>query len=387
MWVGVLTIAAVYPFLVRSDDTRRRDFFLSGSLIALAGLIKFLYLGLGLPLLVAAVIGTSAKGGYRFRVDSRLAFSALGLLLPLLLVGTYLQVGGVLGDYFQVHFEYPRDSYANLSQASLMQRLRGLLMLLWTATPGGGGFQGVALAVPLMGLGLYRLWKEDRRRLAIVGAWGCAAAFIIGLQARFYTYHWSPLIPVLVLLATVGFAEAQGRGRSIGRVAKVLVFILMCQLSIRPLIDSYRASAYAAGITDEKSYYKEMNDGIYNVYDEIQAARYIERRTDADDPVVIFGNNADLLVLAKRRSPTRFIHSLPLSNFPGKHQRRYRAEFIRDLKREPPAVIVIGITWSFNTGAVLRGFPAFTKMIERDYQRTAAFGAIRIYERKGMPIK
>jgi len=84
------------------------------------------------------------------------------------------------------------------------------------------------------------------------------------------------------------------------------------------------------------------------------------------------------------RQPTRFLYDFHFFHDEGDARiQTLRAEFARDLERgTPSAVVVFGDTWRRPGYERLDGFPAVTRLLERDYSLAVEGDGFRIYAKR-----
>jgi hypothetical protein len=94
---------------------------------------------------------------------------------------------------------YPAEVYVRMGAGGPGARLAGLARYLL-------GVPLLVVLLPAIVLGVRASWRQDRAQAAIILVWtGLALAGIV-VQGRYFPYHWIPVIPPLVILATFGFS-------------------------------------------------------------------------------------------------------------------------------------------------------------------------------------
>ena len=79
------------------------------------------------------------------------------------------------------------------------------------------------------------------------------------------------------------------------------------------------------------------------------AAAYLAANTTPQDTVLIWGSHAEVLFLADRRSPTRYVYQYAALSTRGYATAARMEEFLADLRRARPALIVDASRDSFVT--------------------------------------
>ena len=189
-----------------------------------------------------------------------------------------------------------------------------------------------------------------RRRLLVLG-YALAGAAQVAVQAKFFFYHWLVLIPPAALLAASGlrFVE-ENFHRAVYYLAWLLVLV-QTGLGLRfyaLLQIHYQTPQYLIGVVDRDEYYARFREPgtDFNFYATWHAADYLRHHTNPGDKVLVFGYEPGINYLAARFAPTRFHSDYPLTFTPkseeAKHWRElWRRLFLADLRRAPPAVIIL----------------------------------------------
>jgi Dolichyl-phosphate-mannose-protein mannosyltransferase len=227
----------------------------------------------------------------------------------------------------------------------------------------------------------------------------------IALQAKFFEYHFSATVPLLALLAGLGFFKiwramvAQGPG---GAVAFACVMGL-CAAARRPVMDvpegywvrSYERLKYTVGLSAIKSQ-AQLEERFYRVADyNISADRALASRlqelTSPSDSIYIWGFEPAVYWFSQRRPASRFIYNVPQRS---KWERETAREFLlADLKASTPAVIVVqhGDYFRFVTGddfdsaRALQDFPELLDMLKTQYTHLEQVEDFEIYRLNAAP--
>ena len=118
---------------------------------------------------------------------------------------------------------YPAVAYTDVTLISPASRLRGVFEFVLAG-------KVAVVVLPVAALGLLKLWQTARRTAVVLLSWTGLGIVIVALQNRFFEYHWTLLLPPLVLLGSVGFhvalvewREDKGESTTIWSSAGVLV--------------------------------------------------------------------------------------------------------------------------------------------------------------------
>ena len=304
-------------------------------------------------------------------------------LLPLSLGLLWFAYRGALPELLEVYVIYPMTVYSSPTDAvPLSSRVRGVLEFAL------GGWVTLA-GLPAVVVGTVALGRLDRVGSRIAVVWLVLTVVIVAVQGRFFLYHWLPLMPPFTLLAVIGFHSIL-KPRTIPdqavadfvRPARLLAatafLIMLVAASVRPALESVRWVTFAAGVTDRMQYL----DGFGIPGQEARAARYIEQRTSSDDLVAIWGWNTSVLYLTDRRSPTRFVFSMPLlMNADSPLVERYRREFLTSLSASPPVYFLVGPGAPLILGYQFEWaqFPELERYLENRYEQVETFGTLALW--------
>ncbi len=349
-----LAIIAARPDL-RFD---RRQALGLGALAALALLLKPTLVGLWIAIALVALWRE------RGRAAPTVAFMTLGGTAVLAVFAAFFLARGAFFDLIEQAFRY---NLAYASFAPLTERLGAIPEGLRLLSP--SGLAPLALAAALYAVAR-RATLPSLLAVAIVAL---PLEFVLATSGRAYHYYFIPWLPAMGVLATYAASEAirrVGRERGLAAVAAVLVL-----MSIQPA----RLVARLAATGD---------DGTSRA-----AAAYIAQRTTPSELVLIWGSRAEVLIVAERRSPTRYLYQYaPLAT------RRYSTpaaidSFLSDLATHGPALIVDASAASFVTPPLDReglrawvspeaqyAWPAETERIvafvEANYVRDGSIGGV-----------
>jgi hypothetical protein len=371
-----------------SPVRRAAAWIAAGALYGAAGLLKP-HLGAGV-LVSAAFLASERRQG---RIQwLPVALLALGAALPVAATVAWLGAKGALGAMNEALFVFaPRYTELNLAEPGWVGLLAdSATPLLRFATPTLVGLVAFAALPPA---------APGERRLA-AHALGVAAVVLAGvaLQAKFFPYHYAALLLLLALPAGWGFwklwlAVADRPAGWLGYALLLAVLALPLHPGGRQLALFRQQSQLRLAATRLLPPEREaLRDRLHSLADvdaasNRRAARWLAENTAPEEPIYVWGFEPEIYVLAGRRPASRFVYNVP--------QRAdwsaaaARTELLAELAQQPPAAIVLvrndrfpHVTGNEQDGEeALRGFPALSRRVQREYVPAARFGDLEIRRR------
>jgi hypothetical protein len=206
---------------------------------------------------------------------------------------------------------------------------------------------------------------------------------IVGLQGRFFAYHWYPVYPPAVALAIFGLADWAGARppQTAVRVLGALIAAGAAFALSAPVSETWRTGRYLAGQVTQDEYLASFRVG-YDARDVAQLARFLRNQARPEDRLFVWGHEASVIYLSGLESATRFTFSLPLAE-PGPYRDRYRAEAIAELRARPPRFLLAGASYGFedpDKAAFLGSFPELERFLRERYRHRTSFGILDLYE-------
>jgi hypothetical protein len=306
-----------------------------------------------------AAIGVVALVRSRREAVAPLAVVAIGVLLLIAIVAVWAAASGVLGEMVDQAVTYNR-AYAAFAPVS--DRVIAVLSGLRLTAPSG-------LAVVAVAAWLYAvLTRRFGPTLLGVALVAFPAEIVLSTWGRGYHYYFIPWLPSMAILAA--FAVSEVRRVAPARVALPTVALAVVLMSVQPALLVTRL----ARLTD---------DGRSRA-----AAAYIAANSRPDDTVLLWGSHAEVLFLADRRSPTRYVYQYAALSTRGYATPARALELVADLRRSRPALIVDASRDSFVTPPLdLAGLRAWVSPEAQyaplpDLERVLEF-IIANYERAG----
>ena len=307
---AALAIVAARPDL-RFD---RRQALVLGAFAALALLLKPTLAGLWLAI---ALVALWRERGRAIPTVARMAVSGAAVVA---VCAGFFAARGALGDLVEQAFRY------NLAYASftpLVDRLGAIPEGLRLVSPSGLGPVALAAAV-------YAVARQGPRpALVAVAIVALPLELLLATSGRAYHYYFLPWLPAMGVLAAYAASEAArrvGRARSLALLAAVVVV-----MSIQPARLVMRLAATG-------------DDGVSRA-----AAAFVAERTVPGDRVLIWGSRAEILILADRRSPVRYVYQYAPLATRGYSTPSAIDEFLADLAAHSPALVVDASLGSFVT--------------------------------------
>ena len=249
-----------------------------------------------------------------------LVLIALGGLVPLAIVAGWAAARGVLGDMVDQALVY-NSAYAAFAPAS--ERIDAVLSGLRLTLPSG-------LAVVSVGAWIYAVvTRRFAPTLLAVALVAFPVELALSTWGRGYHYYFIAWLPSMAILAAFAVTEVQRVApRRIASPALALGALAMC---VFPALLVTRLAL----TTDEGR--------------ARSAGAYIAANTRPDDTVLIWGSHSEVLFLAGRRSPTRYVYQYAALATRGYATPARVEEFLADLQRARPALILDASSESFVT--------------------------------------
>ena len=379
-WASMMILVGMAPLVAAGGRLTVKSVVIAGLLVGCAALIKPFFAGF----LLIALLGLIVRERVRARplaVDAVILVASFAL--PLTAAAGWFAHRGALDELVEVYLMYPAVAYTDVTLISPASRLRGVFEFVLA------GKVAVVL-LPIAALGLLKLWQTVRRTAVVLLCWTGLGIVIVALQNRFFEYHWTLLLPPLVLLGSVGFhvalvewredrVESRSALRPTGAALAFLLFLLVVfHASVRPLYSVASWIPLALGLLPAQHYYA----GFPAAGSDMLAADHIRGRTTEDDRVAVWGWNTSVIYLAGRRSASRFGYSMSLLDGEGTALRqRYRREFLADLRSARPVYIVVAPQAEKILGRDygLADFPELESLVAGCYDREQSFGELTLH--------
>lgn len=382
-WIAILMLTAVVLLVMVSDDWYWIAPGWAGFVVGCAILLKPLY-GVFVPVVLAAILVRTPRR--RRSTALSLGLFSAGLVVPVAACAGWFMAHGAWRDLVQVWLLYPLTHYAGEGVFAPQAQLQGVVEFLVSG-------EVIAVMLPLVGLGIFALWGQNRAHTIVIVLWLLTAALCVIVQNRFFKYHWVLVYPPVAVFCASGFyaifkEQTEPRAfptimgvptlRALG-AALLLVLILHC--TIRPALETVNWLAFVMQRVSTAQYYAGF--GIPG--NDMQAAEYIRARTNDQDRIVVWGWSIAISYLAGRQSVSRFGYSMPL--LMGETTdvcNSYRQEFMAAVKATPPKYIVVGPLSDviLRKHYELEDFPEFAGFIASNYMQETQFGDLHLFRRR-----
>ncbi len=380
---GMLTIAALLFAPRPNKETTSRDWFVSGVLFGLAGLLKPPLAGGALiPLVVYAWMQARTqdpapawKTTLRSLVRPTL-FVAAGGATPIVLCLLWFVARGALGDLHRVLFVFTPHYTALGWKDATITGMTYYSFTEWLQQYGSVPTVGLLLA---LGYG----FSTKEKPLALL-AIGIVAMHLVGvtMQGKFFPYHYGATWPVTALLAGYGYhrllEQATTRKSKIAYWVFVLI-VVFCRTAAKDVAESYlkrtirRVKMVAGGLKDQRTRDELASIADVNCMRNRAVANLLREKVPANRPIFVWGFEPQIYDLADRKAASRYIYDVPQRVEWAKEE--HRIVLMNDLQKTPPAAIVIErhdvfphVTGNaFGSADSLKDFPALQNLIKEKY--------------------
>jgi len=179
-----------------------------------------------------------------------------------------------------------------------------------------------------------------------------------------YAHYFAQLAPAIALICGFGFGELAGRlnGPHVMRVA-ILALALM-------MIAGEAGSNFGYYVSSSAKQISRAHFGPNPFYESEELAAYLRSHSQADDTVLMFGSEPQILLLAERASATSYVVIYPLlwEAFP--RYREFQKKMMREISDAPPAFIImtnLPFSLRWDEKASLEPLYMVNRMIRDDY--------------------
>lgn len=321
--------------------------------------------------------------------------AALGAALPIVAVVGWLLARGA-GPSMAWTFEEFAPGYTRLgwdrSALAAMYSTFETAFVRMSALFAVGSLAAVTLA---------RSSSVERGSLSVLAALIALQGVGIALQAKFFEYHFAATLPLVSLLAGLGFSKVWSRLQP-GGGGSAVAFACLVGLTAaarRPVTDipegywvrSRERLSFALGLSqlpDRDALDRRFSFvADYNLMADRDVAARVQAITEPTDYVYVWGFEPAIYWFAQRQAASRFIYNVPQR---AKWQREgARQMLLEDLRRHPPRVVVVqhGDYFRFVTGddldsaAALGGFEALQALLDSSYSKQETLEDFDIYVR------
>jgi 4-amino-4-deoxy-L-arabinose transferase-like glycosyltransferase len=316
---------------------------LAGLSIAIATLFKY-PVGIFLP--VAMVIAALSRGTEHGRARAEVVRSGtivcgiilFGFLVPLALCWMFFWLRGAWEDMVYVQFILsPRLARESPLAKSIFFYLSWAMMI-----PGPAYKMLAALSAAVI------VWLFLRKQLSfgiwLIVAWLGVALCSLLLQARFWGYHYQPLIPPMAILGSLGlhslYLERRLAKESVALALSVILLLPYFRVSLASYKDNlFTFMQILSGRKSLETYYASYGKGGSSVGAALEIAKFVSANTSRSDKIQVWGHNALVYMLARRMPASRFIWNEPLYATWALEQ--HKIEFIEALHKQAPKYFIV----------------------------------------------
>jgi hypothetical protein len=316
-----------------------------------------------------------------------------GFIVFQVALALYLAIGGALGEFFaatRFATGYTRlggpwqgpegpalDSYLDAVRFSFLFWALGRLVLTAPAIIGG----------------VYGAFVVRERRVQQMVLFCVLAYAGIAVQAKFFWYHYSYMLPFVALLAgwtwdrSIAWLRASGsRGRTSAVTALLAGGLLLATPEV--LDSGYQQWRNYVIYHTRPAERDEFYARFANYLESREAAAYLAAHTTPDDEVYVWGYDPLLYLLSERRHANRFIYAFPMMS--DWAPPRWADEFIADMEADPPLYFVTqhnqGGPWITGHGIdpadYIEWLPRLQTWLGTSYERETQIGNFVFYRRR-----
>jgi hypothetical protein len=336
-WIAVLSAFGM-ALLLRPDIDRRTGLAVLAALLLGMGLTQKPTYGVLLPLPALAVLLLPSRP-IGARVGLAAGLTAAALVPAAVMVAWFAahdSIPQLVEGYLTFNLELARQLVGGVGRGVVYTSLHALRNPL-------------VLVMPAAVVGTAWLWGRDRRATLLLLLWIGGALLGIGVQRRWFIYHWHNLWWAVAPLAGIGFARVlrrdTGEAGGAGRVLALTSLALLCFWLTFPLQQKVREwSQLMAGqfATRDQWLRVFLMSESEIVADDLALSDWLRAHTAPEDRVFVWDSplaNA----LSHRHAPSRVAFFVPITLAdrnqrqpipPGPVQQRMRAEFMAALDRD-----------------------------------------------------
>ena len=276
-----------------------------------------------IPLLLLLVLTLrSRKLMSKARVFTDTLTVTIGLLIPVAAIAGWCLKRGILDDWLFILTVYNPAYSQGIPH---WEYLAGVLpSRIWFLLP----FAALAL------LGLFQKNTKETWLQIWIGIWLVCACLSVCVGWRFYPHYFLLLAPPLAFLGAGTFntpARTETKMTSIRSTLAIAMSLVAVLVAINVvkwyIIDAPRWEPPRIGFFTDESI--------------VQLASHIRETTAADDTIYVLGYCPDILVLADRRSASRYVFKLPLAAEHSPIRAEAQQEVLDSLRRTPPQYVVV----------------------------------------------
>lgn len=319
----------------------------------------------------------------------------IGALAPIVLVAAWFWFEGAWGELAWTLFEFTP----------------GYTKLGWTDNAAAGFYRAVENALTkhsaLFAVGLIAagfgapISTREREGLGLVLGVLAVQLAGIGMQAKYFEYHYGASIPLLAFVAGLGWfkiwrAATREHGGGAVAFASLVVVVGMARVPVYDVPEGFWARAWErtkglVGASEQRSQ-QEWDKRFhycadFNLAADRDVADWLKARGGATEKVFVWGFEPAIYWFLERPLASRFIYDVPQRV--GWEHERARAELLRELQSSTPTWFVVQhhdyfrfVTGNeFDSRAALDHDPELSKWLNGSYTAIERIEDFEIYRR------
>lgn len=304
-----------------------------------------------------------------------------GMAAPPVLVGIYYAALGVLAPFWDAVAVFPADYARSLGPQSLLHHLRqswsGISAILLVPE----------LALLIVGAGqgaLLRPTELIRSGAAAVLAWGSVA-----LQARYFQYHWIPLLPFLAVLMAMAFCRRPDSTAAGTRVRewsrKALLGIGVALAALAAAVEFNRSGYLLTYWGEVSTIERRVPLPVATPWGESRTvAHRIQELSGPDDTLFVWGDAPLLYFLSDRRMAGPYPHLMTI--IPEWRGPERVHQVIAHMAERPPKLFLVGrggLWWrrSQEPRKLLSDYPDILRVLKDRYRKSEEIEGFEVWMR------
>lgn len=325
----VLPALAGVVLLQRLDDhTPAARIFFAGLLVGLAVLMK--QTGAAFGLFAAGWIWwREFSGGQRpwRRLTARLAWLALGGVLPFILMCFIIARAGDFHQFWLWTFQYAREHASVITFGQGIKTLVNVVFRLFSAAPGLWG---------LAGLGLMLLFCEPSLQRGRVFVAGLVFFSCVAVWPGWRGHYFIQLLPAAGLLAAAAFHGASNflARRTFALPLAILPALVFSVAAASVLIQWSDIFFLLSPAQASRAVY-----GTNPFPESVEIGRYLAFHSAPGARIAVLGSEPQIYFYSRRRSATGYICTYPLME-PQSQAVKMQKEMIRNIENANPDYVV-----------------------------------------------
>ena len=248
----------------------------------------------------------------------------------------------------------------------------------------------------------FLFWRHERRARLMLWLGYLGSVYAVWIQGTFAGYHYLPGLAIGSVLVgnmfsfTIRWALSWTNTITAARRVSVelgLAVVLLVAVSFVYLRNAPVQHLLSRRFLGAPAPNEFRIDPVFDFTESHDVAAHMRERTQPAEPIQVWGYESLVYYLAERPAASRFqtTHALVM-RAPGGEitpmQRRWRAEFMDDLARRPPAYIAVvrGDHWWWapeekTSEQLLEDFPEWKDLIDRNYALETTIGRFLVFRR------